>query len=117
MQEKVWEAMKKLRMDLLSLLVLALLAGGGIVIWGERFGIKTPEERGFWLSVAACCTIVLAIIVSFDRLGRWSDAMRTLGKWLRVRRPEMAGTTQAIVLAADVPAKAASRGANHFAKP
>ncbi len=45
-------------------------------------------------------TIVVALIASFDCLGRWSDATRALRKWLRFREPEMAGTTQASLLAA-----------------
>lgn len=63
--------MKKLQIDLASILVLALLIAGAIWIWGEHLGIKTPEAQSLWLSVVAVGAIVLAIIASFDRLGRW----------------------------------------------
>ncbi|MGO4159168.1 ImcF-related family protein, partial [Cupriavidus sp. YAF13] len=91
--------MKKLQIDLTSILVLALVVAGAILMWGEYAGIKTLEAQGFWLSVVAVGAIVLAIIVSLDRLGRWWDALRTLGKWLDRRKSETAGTTQASILA------------------
>ncbi|MBP0629587.1 ImcF-related family protein [Cupriavidus sp. AcVe19-1a] len=87
--------MKKLRIDLLSLLVLALMIAGAIVIWGDWLGIKTPDARSLWLSLLAIGTLVLAVIFSFDRVGRWWDAARALSMWLRQREPELAGTTQA----------------------
>lgn len=84
--------MKKLRIDILSILIIALLAMGTIVIWGEYGGIKTPEARSVWLSGVALGALVFAAIASFDRLGRWADIVRTLIK--RLRQTEMSGTTQ-----------------------
>ncbi|MBB1634267.1 ImcF-related family protein [Cupriavidus sp. UME77] len=91
--------MKKLQIDLTAILVLALVVAGAILMWGEYAGIKTLEAQGFWLSVVAVGAIVLAIMVSLDRLARWWDALRTLGRWLDFRKPETAGTTQASILA------------------
>ena len=92
--------MKKLRIDQLSILLLALVLGASILIWGERFGIKTPESRSFWLATVALSAIILSILMSFDRWGRWGDALRRFGKWLLIRQPEMVGTTQGSLLAA-----------------
>ena len=91
--------MKKLQIDLTLILVLALVFAGAIWMWGEYADIKTPEARSFWLSVVAVGAIVLAIVASLDRLGRWWDALHTLSKWLSLRKSEMAGTTQASILA------------------
>lgn len=94
--------MKKLRFDLLSILLLALVAGAGILIWGDTLlGIKTPEDRSFWLSVVAFVAIVLAIFLSFDYWGRWGEALRGQGKWLKAQTPAMQGTTQEAVLGQD----------------
>jgi hypothetical protein len=76
--------MKKLQIDLVSILVLALIVTGAILIWGEYAGIKTPEARSVCLSTVEICALILAFLASFDRLGRWSDATRSLGKWLLV---------------------------------
>ncbi|AJG24139.1 ImcF-related family protein [Cupriavidus basilensis] len=91
--------MKKLRIDLTSTLVLALVVAGAILMWGEHAGIKTLEAQGFWLSVVAVGAIVLAIVVSVDRLGRWWDALHALGKWLDLRKSATAGATQGSILA------------------
>jgi type VI secretion system protein ImpL len=90
--------MKKLRIDLLSLLVLGLLITWAIVIWGESLGIKTPETRSLWLSLVAIGTLILALLASLDRFARAWDAMRALTMSLRRREPELAGTTQASLL-------------------
>ena len=89
--------MRKLQFDLASILVLALIVAGGIWMWGGRIGIETTEEQGYWLSVIAVCALVLALVASLDRIGRWWYAVHTLTKWLRQRRPDMRGTTQAMV--------------------
>ena len=91
--------MKKFQLDLVSILILALLVAAAIMIWGNYVGIKTPETRSFALGTVALGALVLAFIASFDRLSRWSDAVRVLGKWLHLRKPEMAGTTQGSLLA------------------
>jgi type VI secretion system protein ImpL len=101
--------MKKLQIDLVSILVLALIFAGAILIWGDYAGIKTPETRSLWLSGVALCALVLAVIASFDRLGRWSDAVRVLGKWLHFRKPDMVGTTQASILATKETGKSAPK--------
>lgn len=90
--------MKKLQFDLISIVVLALLAIGFVLIWGQRVGVDTPEERQLWISVITISALILAAIASMDRFFRWRDALHTLGKWLRLRKSEMAGTTQASVL-------------------
>ncbi|MEN7529293.1 ImcF-related family protein [Cupriavidus sp. DL-D2] len=90
--------MKKLRIDLLSLLVLALLITCAIVIWGESLGIRTPEARSLWLSFVTIGTLILALLASFDRFARAWDAMRALTMALRRREPELADTTQASLL-------------------
>ncbi|GLQ52319.1 ImcF-related family protein [Dyella flava] len=91
--------MTKLRKDQLSILILALLAIGAILLFGERLGIKTPDERSIWVSAVALCSVVLTIIAGLELWGRWSGAKHTLRKWLHLRLPEMVGTTQASVLA------------------
>ncbi|MEJ0003868.1 MAG: hypothetical protein WDN30_10295 [Pararobbsia sp.] len=101
--------MKKLQIDLVSILILALLVAAAILIWGDYMGIKTPEARSTALAVVAFGSLALAIIVSLDRWGRWSDAVRSLGKWLHFRKPEMAGTTQARVFASGETKKSAPR--------
>ncbi|QYY29874.1 type VI secretion protein VasK [Cupriavidus pinatubonensis] len=90
--------MKKLRIDLLSLLVLALLITCAIVIWGESLGIKTPDARSLWLSLVAFGTLILAVLASLDRFARAWDAVRALTMSLRRREPELADTTQASLL-------------------
>ena len=100
--------MTKLRKDLLSILITALLTIGGILIFGEHLGIKTPDERSLWFLVVALGTLALAVIACMELWGRWSGAMHTLRKWLRLRQPNMAGTTQASVLAASQTAKPSS---------
>lgn len=91
--------MKKLRLDQLSILFLALIVGGAILVWGDYLGIRTAEDRGFWLSVVAVGALVLAIVVSFDHYARWAAASRQLSKWLQWRGPEFVGTTQGSILA------------------
>ncbi|WP_026200486.1 ImcF-related family protein [Cupriavidus sp. UYPR2.512] len=86
--------MKKLPLDLVSILIASLLAMLAIVFWGEYAGINTPEERSWWLSVVAISALVLAVVASLDRWARWMDAVRSLGRWLRVHQTDMAGTTQ-----------------------
>src|SRR6201747_537947 len=76
--------MKKFQIDILSILLLALMIASAILIGGEYAGIKTPEARSIALSTVAICSLMLAFLASFDRLGRWSDATRSLGKWLLV---------------------------------
>jgi type VI secretion system protein ImpL len=93
-QKDIPQSMKKLRIDLLSILVLALIIVGAILVWGEYAGIKTSEARSACLSAVAISALILAFFASFDRLGRWSDAVRSLGQWLHIRAPEMVGTTQ-----------------------
>jgi type VI secretion system protein ImpL len=90
--------MKKFQIDILSILLLALMIASAILIGGEYAGIKTPEARSIALSTVAICALILAFLASFDRLGRWSDATRSLGKWLHIRSPKMVGTTQATLL-------------------
>ncbi len=90
--------MKKFQIDLISILLLALIVAGAILIGGEYAGIKTPEARSISLSAVAICALILALLASLDRFGRWSDAVRSLGKWLHIRSPQMAGTTQAALL-------------------
>jgi len=87
--------MKKVRIDLFSILVGALIAAGVALVAGERLGIKSAEERVFWASAFAIGAIVLAIFVSLDRLGRWWGAMGSLKRLLRLQGPEIAVTTQA----------------------
>lgn len=93
--------MKKLRIDLVSILVLALLIAGAVWLWGESIGIKTPEARSYWLSAVAVGTLVLAILASLDRVSRWWDALNGLRRWLGSRTSEMVGTTQASIVTVD----------------
>ena len=79
------------------MLVSALVAASLILLLGEHVGIKTVEERQFWVSVVAIGAIVMAIIASFDGLGRWWEAISVLRKWLLRRQPEIAHTTQASI--------------------
>jgi len=89
--------MKKLRIDILSILIFALLMMVGIVVLGERVGIETPKAQGFWLSGVALCGLLLAVIASLDRVGRWSASVHSLVKRMSQRQSEMVGTTQARV--------------------
>ncbi|AQV93833.1 type VI secretion protein VasK [Cupriavidus necator] len=100
--------MRKLQLDLVSILIAALLAMLAIYFWGDYGGINTPEERSWWLSVLAILALVLAVIASLDRFGRWMDAVRALGKWLHVRQTDMAGTTQGSIAESQSAAESAS---------
>jgi type VI secretion system protein ImpL len=93
--------MKKLRIDLVSILVLALLVAGAIWLWGESIGIKTPEARSHWLLAVALGALVAAILASFDRLIRWEDALASLKRWLALHASAMTGTTQASIVTVD----------------
>ncbi|KAI3589165.1 T6SS component TssM (IcmF/VasK) [Cupriavidus sp. U2] len=87
--------MKKLRIDVLSILVIALLVGGAILVWGKDLGIETAERRGEWLSGVAFAALLLAIVVSFQYGVRWTEAIRHVRDWLNTRQSSMADTTQA----------------------
>ncbi|WP_432260040.1 ImcF-related family protein [Cupriavidus sp. TMH.W2] len=100
--------MKKLQLDLVSILIAALLAMLAMYFWGEYAGINTPEERSWWLSVLAIFALVLAVIASLDGFGRWMDAVRALGKWLHVRQTDTAGTTQGSIAENQSAARSAS---------
>ncbi|WP_439686629.1 ImcF-related family protein [Cupriavidus oxalaticus] len=100
-QKVTFQTMKKLRIDLVSILVLAVLVAGAIWLWGESIGIKTPEAQSHWLLAVAVGALVLAIFASFDRLIRWGHALDSLRRWLALRATEMTGTTQANVVSAD----------------
>ena len=100
-------AMKKLRIDILSILLFALLVMGAIVLWGTSAGIKTAEVRSRWLSGVALFALVFAVIASLDRLSRWSDRVHALIK--RLAQTEMSGTTQGSLLAAKNPAKTSTK--------
>jgi len=89
--------MKKLRIDIFSILIFALLIMSGIFVWGERVGIKTPQAQSLWLSGVALCGLLLAVIASLDRVGRWSASVHSLVKRIGQRQSEMAATTQARV--------------------
>lgn len=97
--------MKKLRLDLLSILFLSLLVGGVILIWGDHLGIKTPDDRSLWLTVVAIVALVLAIVASLDRWVRWGEALRQQRQWMHTRQAKLAGTTQASILAQGVEEK------------
>ncbi|WP_019448885.1 ImcF-related family protein [Cupriavidus sp. BIS7] len=90
--------MKKVRLDLVSILVLALIAAAIILLFGKHAGIKTAEQRVFWVSVVAVGAIALAFVGSLDRLGSWWEALGLLTKRLRLQGPEIASSTQASVL-------------------
>lgn len=87
--------MKKVRPDLLSILMLAILAASAIVLWSDHIGIETPQQQGHWLVALAFCALLLALVASFDRLGRWSDAARVLRQRLHSQSAAIAGATQA----------------------
>ncbi|WP_354686733.1 ImcF-related family protein [Cupriavidus necator] len=99
--------MKRLQIDLASILVLALVIAGLIWTWGGYLGIGTPEAKSDWLSIVAVGAIVLAIVASLDRLHRWWEALNALRKWLGVRESELAGTTQASVATTATPTASA----------
>jgi type VI secretion system protein ImpL len=86
--------MKKLRIDILSILIAALLAAGVIVFAGKSIGINTSHARSNWLTMIVLGALALSILISFEKLGRWTDAMRALKNWLRITHPDMTHTTQ-----------------------
>lgn len=86
--------MKKLQIDLLVILVLALLVAGAILIWGNVLGVTTPDARGVALTGIALGALTLGLVVSLDGLIRWRRAVSRLGEWLHLRKPKMQGTTQ-----------------------
>jgi len=100
--------MKKLQIDLLVVLVLALLVTGAVLIWGEALGLTTPDARGVALIGVAVGALFIALVVSFDGLTRWSGAARRLKKCLHLNQAAMQGTTQASVSA--VPEKRNAAG-------
>jgi type VI secretion system protein ImpL len=86
--------MKKLQIDLLVILIIALLVVGAILIWGNVLGMATPEARGVALIGVALSALALGLVVSLDGLIRWRQAVGRLGDWLHLRKPKMQGTTQ-----------------------
>lgn len=90
--------MKTLRIDLFSILLIALLAGGAILIWGNDLGMETAERRAEWLSGVALAALMLAIGVSLQHGIRWTEAMRHVRGWLNTRQANMAETTQAALV-------------------
>jgi type VI secretion system protein ImpL len=86
--------MKKLQLDLVSILVLALLIAGAISIWGERLGIPTQEAKSTWLSGIALGALVLAIGASLSRWARWAKASQAVRGHLRLGASNLVGTTQ-----------------------
>ncbi|WP_454767037.1 ImcF-related family protein [Cupriavidus campinensis] len=86
--------MRKLRLDLLSILLLAALVAGAIVFWGEHVGNDTFERPNAWLWAVALCAIVLAGTAFLHPWRRRAWALRTLIGQLRQRATALAGTTQ-----------------------
>ncbi|MBB3257137.1 type VI protein secretion system component VasK, partial [Paraburkholderia bannensis] len=87
--------MKKLHIDLLVIVLLAIVVAGAILIWGGALGITTPNAKGFALIGISLGALFLALVVSFDGLVRWFGALRRLRDLLQLRGPAIAKTTQA----------------------
>jgi type VI secretion system protein ImpL len=86
--------MKKLSLDVLGITALALIVGLFILVWGKEAGIATAEARSNWIAGVAMCAMALAFLFAFDNRARLGSAARNLARWLHIRGPEMAGTTQ-----------------------
>ncbi len=86
--------MKKLSLDVLGITALALIVGLFILVWGKEAGIATPEARSTWVAGVAICAMALAFLFAFDNRVRLGAATRNLARWLHIRAPKMAGTTQ-----------------------
>lgn len=91
--------MKRLQIDLLSLVLVALMVAAVIVLWGGTFGITTQEQRALWLSVLAGGTLLLTLLLVLSQHGRWWEAIRSLRRWRHRHQPALVGTTQASVIA------------------
>ncbi|WP_223960140.1 ImcF-related family protein [Paraburkholderia sabiae] len=89
--------MKNLQLNLLSILILALIATGIVQIWGDFIGIRSPDARSMTQAAIALGALSLGIIASLLRFFRWTGAVRSLHKWLEIRQPQLEGTTQATV--------------------
>src|SRR6478609_177820 len=86
--------MKKLQIDLLVVLILAVMIAGAILVWGGALGLTAPDTQGLALIGVALGALVLAFIVSFDGLARWSGAVRRLRSRLQLHGPRIEDTTQ-----------------------
>ncbi|SAL17059.1 ImcF domain-containing protein [Caballeronia udeis] len=102
--------MKKLSLDVLSITALALVVGLFILVWGKEIGVTTPEARSNWIAGIAICAMAFAFLFAFDNRARLSSAARNLARWLHVREPEMAGTTQGALAKSPSAAKPTETG-------